>query len=627
MNDTGPATNEPPADPGHGKWLDRGFLLAVVLACAVVVSPNVAEPDLWGHVQYGRDVLEDGGISATTTYTFSVTNYRWINHENLSELIFAIGAMSVGGVGLMIMKCLLGVAVIVLILRHARRQGAQLVTMAILAMLVAVNLSYHWSVRPQIFTFVFYAVALALLSWVFAPWESHWNLPWLKRMTRADADRSPDWSSRRLRWLWLAPPLFFVWANTHGGFVAGYCIFTTILVCRGIEAVATRGWQVAGSMRRLAMIVVACGLATLINPYGPGLHAWLLGSLTQPRPEILDWHSIALTSPHFWPFVILIAVTVTSLLVSRKSLDFTHLVLLGLTLWQALEHQRHIPFFAVAAGFWLPGHVESSLGRWRKSADNSLTASLTPNMRRMVAVGLLCTYALLGYRLYDRLRVLRVERDKFPVAAVQYMVDRDLHGRLVVTYNWAQYAIAALKPYAPEPGVQVAFDGRFRTCYPQEVVDMHFDFILGAGDGVPRHRSENSPPADGGRVLRHGRPTLVLIDRALPHSLAVMRHHDDRWVLLYQDPVAEVWGLAARFDDPAGNDYIAPHERIIRSTLPGEDVPWPALPVRRAPPLALATHEDKPNHRNSCTSLLPQGASINNLLSVGSTNKQNEAVP
>jgi hypothetical protein len=179
------------------------------------------------------------------------------------------------------------------------------------------------------------------------------------------------------------------------------------------------------------------------------------------------------------------------------------------------------------------------------------------------------------------------------------MVDRDLHGRLVVTYNWAQYAIAALNPYAPDPGVQVAFDGRFRTCYPQEVVDMHFDFILGAGDCVPRHRSENSPPVDGGRVLRHGRPTLVLIDRALPHSLSVMRKHDDRWVLLYQDPVAEVWGLAARFDNPAGNDYIAPHERIIRSALPGEDLPWPALPVRRDAPPTLATQEGEPHHRNT----------------------------
>jgi hypothetical protein len=125
----------------------------------------------------------------------------------------------------------------------------------------------------------------------------------------------------------------------------------------------------------------------------------------------------------------------------------------------------------------------------------------------------------------------------------------------------------------------------------------------------------------------------VLIDRALPHSLAVMREHDDQWVLLYQDRVAEVWGLAARFDDPASDDYIAPRERLVCSALPGDDLPWPALPVRRAPRPALATQTHEPRYRDtplfqhSNAPLIPPDASIDNLLSVGHPNKPDEAVP
>ena len=33
----------------------------------------------------------------------------------------------------------------------------------------------------------------------------------------------------------------------------------------------------------------------------------------------------------------------------------------------------------------------------------------------------------------------------------------------------------------------------FRTCYPQEVVDMHFDFLVGENDGK-RSRSASSGP-------------------------------------------------------------------------------------------------------------------------------------
>jgi hypothetical protein len=185
--------------------------------------------------------------------------------------------------------------------------------------------------------------------------------------------------------------------------------------------------------------------------------------------------------------------------------------------------------------------------------------------------------------------MLRVERQEYPVAALQYMVDHHLFGRTVVTFNWAQYAIAALDRHAPEPGAQVAFDGRFRTCYPQEIVDMHFDFLLGAGPGVERHRSENSPPPDAGRVLRFRRPELVLIDRAHPHAVAVMRHHADQWLPVYRDPVAEVWvraDLCRTSTDPL---YVAPHERVTSDTLPAGAVAWPALPVRNGRQRSLAS--------------------------------------
>ena len=63
---------------------------------------------------------------------------------------------------------------------------------------------------------------------------------------------------------------------------------------------------------------------------------------------------------------------------------------------------------------------------------------------------------------------------------MQYVADQELTGKLVVTFRWAQYAIAAFNPRSHgDDGLLVAFDGRFRTCYPQEIVDMYFDFATG----------------------------------------------------------------------------------------------------------------------------------------------------
>ena len=83
------ATENATPQPSMGLWLDRGILVAVVLGAVVGISPNFVDPDLWGHVQYGRDVLNHG-LPATTTYSYIAAGYPWINHEILAELSLAV---------------------------------------------------------------------------------------------------------------------------------------------------------------------------------------------------------------------------------------------------------------------------------------------------------------------------------------------------------------------------------------------------------------------------------------------------------------------------------------------------------------------------------------------------------
>src|SRR5439155_5386120 len=98
------------------------------------------------------------------------------------------------------------------------------------------------------------------------------------------------------------------------------------------------------------------------------------------------------------------------------------------------------------------------------------------------------------------------------------------------------------------------FDGRLRTCYPQEVADAYFDFLVG-DRLIPRWRSEQSPPVDATRMLRLGEPDLAVVARHFTHSVEVMEARAD-WVLLYQDAVAQLWGRRNRYDDPASHDYL-----------------------------------------------------------------------
>src|SRR2546428_13943386 len=80
----------------------RRALLAALLLAGVLVFATIdrADPDLWGHVRYGQDVLASGHLPATATYTYTAASQPWINHENLSEIAFAFVADPPGGAGL-----------------------------------------------------------------------------------------------------------------------------------------------------------------------------------------------------------------------------------------------------------------------------------------------------------------------------------------------------------------------------------------------------------------------------------------------------------------------------------------------------------------------------------------------
>jgi hypothetical protein len=366
--------------------------------------------------------------------------------------------------------------------------------------------------------------------------------------------------------------------------VAGICIFASYLACRGLELIAQRGRRAAaGLLKRFALMLLAAVVVTFINPYGPGLHTGLYRELGAPRPEIIEWRSPEFLSPYMIPFWLLVGTWLVTLLISRRPRDFTQLTIMAVTLWQSLEHRRHIPFFAIAFGYWMVPHVDSALRRLGVVRDESASSAPAPPAWKWAfgcVIGL--AFAIAGIQLGVRLSDMPVYRNEYPVSAFQFIADRKLQGKMVVTFNWAQYAIAAFGEKTSDgPGIQVHADGRFRTCYPQELLDMHFDFAL--SDLEPRYRSPNSPPMDGARVLEYGEPDLVLVSRGQPSSVNVMFRHADRWTLLYQDQLAQVWGRASVYDEPDSPRYLPPAQRSISNDAQIGSVTWPALPENTGP--------------------------------------------
>jgi len=508
----------------------RPLLLALLLATALVLSvADRADPDLWGHVRYGADAIAAGRLPVMTTYSYTAPDFRWINHEWVSEVVFGAIAGVAGGTGLVAFKMLLGLAFFAVAIALARRRGAGLTPTALPILLAAVSLSPGWSVRPQIFSYAFFAVMIILLDGGV---------------------------------LWPIPLLFVVWVNTHAGFVAGLAVLGLYLGCRTLAALLRDG---AGAVRDAAYattVLVASVLTVLCTPYGWSFVPWLVRAVTLHRPAISEWQPFAMSDPQFPPFVALALLVALAWIGSRRPRPLAQTVVLAVVAWQSYLHARHAPFLAILAALWIPPHLQSLAERWVPAPSDGAV----PGPSRVVYGAAWGVCALLAVAVGLRVRPPWVDKNAFPVDAFAYMRNEGLSGRLVAHFDWAQYAL-----YAFSPPTTVQFDGRFETAYPEDVADMHFDFLLGDQGG-------RQPTGDPARILEFHDPELVLVSRRYLQPVTTMRSRQDAWVLLYQDELAQIWGRRTRYDDPASAAYVPSTHRSISERAEQGRVAWPALP-------------------------------------------------
>src|SRR5438477_3959950 len=128
----------PEVETRRAWWLYLLELL-VASACLFTIADTVADPDIWGHLTFGHDILQTGCIRQQDRYSY-LSDRPWINHEWLAELIFASTYQASGPSGLVVLKTALGLLVLGLGFRHLRREQLSPLASALLLLVVALAL-------------------------------------------------------------------------------------------------------------------------------------------------------------------------------------------------------------------------------------------------------------------------------------------------------------------------------------------------------------------------------------------------------------------------------------------------------------------------------------------------------
>jgi hypothetical protein len=382
------------------RWLS---LLALLSALCAVVALFGLWPvygfDLFMHLTVGRWIWHHG-IPYTDVFSYMSPGEPFLAHSWLAEIVFygveqAPAALqrsepTYTHLGFKVLRlALIGTAVLCAV-RVARCFTAPWPILMLLAPWVFAILWARVEVRPYLFSTVFLALELFVLM-------------------------SVHTGHRSWRWLWTLPPLFAVWVNTHGGWINGLAMLMVV-----ISAQVVMVWRNLLSFRglnsqsiTLLLVLCACVLALLVNPYGLALlihpfhmqAGWI-------RARGIEWNApwleaewsilipgriISLRIP-FLVYAALLAAIVLMALRRWRTADLVPPVVIALWLALSMRHLRAVgdavlltaPLVAAALGsaWWnrpWPAHVGMGLGLALLLGGAAVTAWIPTRFRGMDA--------------------------------------------------------------------------------------------------------------------------------------------------------------------------------------------------------------------------------------------------
>ena len=491
----------------------------ILFAIVIADARQHSDPDLWGHVLFGRQLLAHGSLPRDNPYSYSAPSFPWLHHEWLSEVLMGALFDKFGTAGLKLLKfvCTAG-TIFFIALAEAETIAPALVQLSIL-LAAALLLMPVMQFRPQLFDFLFLSASLALLA----------------RIPR-----------RSMVMLWVAIPLVAIWSNLHGGFFIG-------LVVIGVYGVATMLedlWSGSGPRRGLGIFAITAGaaastLVTFLIP--PARDTWitLIKSILNPMthytigdwipliPSLFDAPAGSVEQKYFALVLLFFAAAFTSVVLKPRGGDFALIAVGAVMLAAAFMAVRNVPMAVIAVAPVFANHLGLLVRPRKVAAADATSARAMPPAGRLITEGLIALVAILFARGYGVLSP-GIDASDYPVRAVDFMKANGLKGNVLADYAWGQYVI-----WHAAPDSKVFIDSRYDLGYPPEVVADYMK--LERGDRAGAHTLAAYP--HDFVLVKNGSPAARLMDS------------QPDWRRIYSDEIA---ALYARASSPAARSTGVP---------------------------------------------------------------------
>lgn len=478
---------------------DMLFMAIFLYLCLSRGGDLLGDGDTGYHIRAGEWILENLAIPKLDIFSFHTPQIPWTAHEWLSEVIMALVHQVGGLTGIVVFFTFLLALVYYLLFHMLRRNGCTILISTGIVLLATATSKIHWLARPHIFSL------LLFLAW-------YWILD--------------DFRHGRAKRLLFLPPLMLLWANLHGGFVAGFMLLGIFFLGElpGYFSPDTEqkraAWQ---RIRQLVLAGTACLIAACINPYGWHilLFPFDLVSNKLIMDNVSEWMSPNFHEPNPFKYLLLLLVTLWGL--SKKRVALTDLLLVLMFLNMSLYSVRYITLFAIIVAPLLARHGDLLFNEasgvlvtaLRRRAEAITALDGTTGGIHWPVLAVLTVTVMIGFGAVHHDFNPKIK----PVAAVQFLKQVPVQGNMFNNDEFGDYLI-----YRAWPDYKVFFDGRS---------DMY-------GTAMLKEYMKVRSFKDGWEdIFRKYNITWVFFDADSPLARYLRDRKD--WVAIYQDKVAVIF--------------------------------------------------------------------------------------
>jgi len=457
----------------------------VALWVYLVANRDVGDPDIWWHLRNAEYLFKSLRLPQVDMYSYTALGQPWINHQWLAEVAYYLAWRAAGLVGIYVLFLLLLELILLGTFYLAYKGSGNLKGSFLVSCFAVLLAAVSFGPRTLLFGYLYLLILLLILQ------------------RFRSTGQGP---------LWILPPLFCLWINSHGSWMSGMMVFGIIAAAGLLEGSWGRVEAVRWSPRQLRQLLMAGAAsvaALFVNPYGYRLVLYPFDFILRQKlnvGHVEEWASVNFHEPRGKIVLILLAALLLGAVLGRCRWRLEELGLALLAVYFGLTHMRFL-FQAAILLAPLLARMLDFLPPYRREIDK-------PLLNSVVFGGALL---IMTFRFPTEAQLAATAAQRFPVDAMTYVKAHGLPGRIFNLYMRGGY----LTWRCPE--VKTFIDSRADIF---EYIGVFQDYLDAVG------------LKDSYRVLDRYQIRYVLMPPKDP--LVYLLKHNPGWKVVYSDNVTTI---------------------------------------------------------------------------------------